>query len=286
MIPKSGDNLVPLTADLHIHSALSPCGGEDMTPKEVLDKLLHLGINIFSITDHNSGLNSAAFEKASKEKGLFFIPGIEVQSSEEVHLLGYFPEVESLDAFNDIVVRPSLIEGVKNDPDKFGHQRKVNSLGKLLMEVDDMLSMPLTLSLNELVDAIHEYEGIAVAAHLDRGFSVIAQLGFIPPDLKIDAVEVKEVGKIDKIKQDYLKDRELNILSSSDSHYLDNLGPPKMRFRFEDPNVKNCLDCIRGVGTGKVSIIGGRSPVANGRRGGSPSPPSQRSTKDWKSLYK
>jgi predicted metal-dependent phosphoesterase TrpH len=286
MISKSGDDLVPLTADLHIHSALSPCGGDDMTPKEVLDKIILLGINIFSVTDHNSSLNSAAFEKASKEKGLLFIPGIEVQSSEEVHLLGYFPDVGSLDAFNDIVVTAGLIKGMKNDPEKFGHQWKVNSLGRPLMEVDDMLSMPLTLSLNELVDAIHEHEGIAVAAHLDRGFSVIAQLGFIPPDLKIDAIEVKEVGKIDKIKQDCLKDRDLNILSSSDSHYLDNLGPPKMRFRLKDPDVKNCLDCIKGVGTGKVSVIGGKSSGAGGRRGGSPSPLGQRSTKDWQSLYK
>ena len=286
MIPRSGDNPVPLTADLHIHSTLSPCGGDDMTPKEVLDKLIHLGINIFSITDHNSSLNSGAFEKASKEKGLLFIPGIELQSSEEVHLLGYFPDVESLDAFNDIVVRPGLIKGMKNDPERFVHQRKVNSLGRFLVEVEEMLSMPLTLSLDELVEDIHDHGGLAVAAHLDRDFSIISQLGFIPPELNIDAVEIKDVSKMDKMKFDFLKGRQLNILSSSDSHHLDDLGPAKMRLRVEKKTLDDCMKCIKGEVAGRVTIKIGKGSGSTRQNATGPSSIGTVSTKDWQSLYK
>jgi len=277
MNPDSVDQ-IPLTADLHIHSALSPCGSEEMLPPLLVKRLAMQNIQVFSITDHNSGANCRAFETVAKEAGLLFIPGIELQSSEEVHLLGYFPDVVSLESFCEEVVNPGLMQGMKNDPEKFGRQMRVNREGKLLAEVEDMLSMPLTHDAARLVYGIHDHGGIAVGAHLDRDFSLVSQLGFIPPDLPIDAVEIKDPVKIERFKKQYLADRPLPVLSSSDSHYLNDLMPPKMRFRIEKKTVGCMLECIKGQGNGRFTLI--ESGFKSTRRH------VPASGDGWKNLYK
>ncbi|MEE9150671.1 MAG: PHP domain-containing protein [Thermoplasmata archaeon] len=254
MNPKTSDRLLPFSGDLHVHSALSPCAENRMTPKEVLKKIISLGIDVFSITDHNSGFNCSAFEVASLERDILFIPAIELQSLEEVHLLGYFPDIQALNTFCSTIVKSGLRPGKKNDPSIFGNQIKIHRSGDVIGEEEDMLSMPLTLSVNELVDRIHDFKGIAVAAHIDRGFSLISQLGYLPPELKIDAVEVGDIKKIDNMRVEFLKDRDLNIISSSDSHYLDMMKPPKMKLWLNKPDVQSCLNCIKGEGPGKITI--------------------------------
>ena len=286
MNPKTSDRLISFSADLHIHSTLSPCAENRMTPEEVLKKIISLGIDVFSITDHNAGFNCAAFGAAAKERGVSFIPGIELQSSEEIHLLGYFPHVQTLTAFCSSIVKHALMQGMKNDPLRFGNQLKINSAGDVEGEVEDMLSMPLSLSVDELVHRVHQFDGIAVAAHLDRGFSVISQLGYIPPELELDAVEIWDTNKIEDIKSTFLKDRDLNITSSSDSHYLDMMKRPKMKLWLNNADVHSCLNCIKGTGPGRITIaqkrkrksqrLGGAGVDRNGSQG----------KKDWKSIYK
>jgi len=273
------NRLTPLSADLHIHSALSPCAEDEMTPDNIVNRLAELDVDIFSITDHNAGFNSKAFEAAACKRNLLFIPGIELQSSEEVHLLGYFADVNMLENFCTDVVRPHLTQGVKNDPERFGRQIKIQVSGALAGEVEAMLSMPLTLTVNELADRINEYGGVPVAAHIDRGFSLIAQLGFIPPDLAISAVEIWDAGKIESVRREHLKGMDLRVLSSSDTHYLHMMKPAKMKFWVKEQNVLACLDCMKGKGAGRITIKEGKSKnkgQANVQEG---------SGKDWKSIY-
>ena len=285
MNTKNPDQLSPFSCDLHIHSALSACAEDKMTPGNVLKKIVSLNIDIFSITDHNSVFNCAAFEKAAKEHNLLFIPGVELQTSEEIHLLGYFPDIAALDNFYSSVVKPSLPKNIKNDPLRFGHQLKINTSGVVVGEEEDMLSMALDKSIDELVEEIHKFEGIAVAAHIDRGFSLISQLGYIPPHLKIDAVEVWDVAKIEDFQSKYLKDCKLNVISSSDSHYLDMMKKPKMKLVLENKDVMSCLNCIKGEGPGRITI----NPKTKKSQqkvqpdfGKAVDEPSR----DWKNLYK
>ena len=283
MISRESNGPMILTGDLHIHSALSPCAEDRMTPPEVLKKLIALGIDIFSITDHNSGSNCSAFAEAAKKHEILFIPGIELQSSEEIHLLGYFRDIGALDEFCSATVRPGLMPGIKNDPSRFGKQLRIDSEGNALGEEESMLGMPLSFSIDELVHGIHEFGGIAVGAHLDRGFSVISQLGFMPPELDLDAVEVRDIKKMDDLRSTFLKDRPLNVLSSSDSHYLNMMIPPKMKFRLDDMNAKSCLECISGGEEGRITIVRKRG----GKRPGKPknSTGEVPSKRDWKTLY-
>lgn len=286
MIGDTSDRLIPFSCDLHIHSALSPCAEENMNPEQVIKKILTLDIDIFSITDHNSCFNCTAFEKFAKENNILFIPGIELQTSEEIHLLGYFPDIISLNNFYSNIVKPGMISNIKNDPDRFGHQIKINEFGRSVGEEETMLSMALNLSIDTLVDGIHSYNGIAVAAHLDRGFSVISQLGFIPPQLKLDAVEIWNVSKIGEIKNNYLLDRNLNIISSSDSHYIDMMKKSKMKLVIEKADVNSCLNCIKGVGPGRITIIQKDKKKFQKNNKSAIRSNVDRSSKDWKSLYK
>lgn len=285
MRSKASGRLIPYYADLHIHSALSPCAENRMTPEEVIKRIKILGIDIFSITDHNSVFNYSAFATVVKEHDVLLIPGIELQTAEEIHLLGYFPSGDRLNEFYSNVVRPGIMPGMKNDPKRFGNQIKIDGSGEIIGEEEAMLTMPLIHSIDELVDSIHRFGGLAVAAHIDRGFSLISQLGFIPPQLKIDAVEIRDINKIDEIKSQYLKDRNLNIISSSDSHYLDMMIIPKMKFWMNDPTIDTILKCLKGEGGGRITIGRGSQSRSRGIRGIKDSSNARAAKNDWKNLY-
>lgn len=281
---KTSDGLAPFTADLHIHSALSGCANDNMIPGKIVERIDELGIRVFSITDHNAGFNCRSFSNAAKTRDILFIPGIELQTSEEIHLLGYFPDIERLEAFCEDIVRPSLMKGIKNKPQIFGNQIKFNSQGKAIGEDDSMLSMPLSQTIDELVSHIHDFNGIAVASHLDRDFSIISHLGFMPEGLELDAVEVKEANKIDDIRSKHLTGMDLNVISSSDCHDIDLLKEAKMTLWLKDLDVKDCLDCIKGDGPGKIRI---KTKASDKKKPRDPVHAENKDTsrKDWKSLY-
>ncbi len=131
--------LHPFYADLHIHSSLSPCAEDDMVPPNVIGILKRLDFKIFSITDHNSCGNVGAFCTAAKAEGLTSIPAAELQTSEEVHLLAYFPSMEEIERFFSEVVEPSRPQ-FSNDASTFGHQLLVDAEGNLIQEEPSMLA--------------------------------------------------------------------------------------------------------------------------------------------------
>ena len=279
------DRLIPFTCDLHIHSALSPCAEDKMIPELIMKKLHNLGIDIFSITDHNSVFNCRAFQTIAKDYDILFIPGIEIQTSEEIHLLAYFPDIQKLNNFYIDTVKLGLNTHI-NQPKRFGNQLIINSSGNIIGKEKYMLSLPLNLSIDELVKSIHNFNGIAVAAHLDRGFSIISQLGLIPPKLELDAVEISNIYEIESIKSKFLNKNNLNIISSSDSHYIHMMKKPKMKLWLNNLNIESCLNCIIGKGPGKITLSY-KSETINKESGKSKFGENKHSSyKDWKNLYK
>ena len=137
---------------------------------------------------------------------------------------------------------------------RFGEQHRVNAKDEMVGEIDSMLAMPLSLDMDSLVAEIQNRDGAAVAAHIDRGFSIIAQLGFIPPDTTLDAVEVRDVSKIPGFLSQIPERLKARVLSSSDAHYLDMMKPPKMKLWLEELTVAGCLACLKGDGPGKLSV--------------------------------
>lgn len=207
-------------ADLHIHTCLSPCGELEMSPRAIAEKASQKSIDILGICDHNSAENVPALKEAAEPFKIHVLAGIEVTSREEVHILGLFDDLEAVFRVQDVVYENLPGE---NDAEAFGLQVVVNSTGEVLHINEKLLLGASTLSLERVVELIHSLNGLAIASHIDReGFSLVGQLGFIPEDLPLDAVEVSPRTSIDEVKAKFSP--RLPITASSDAHRLEEIG--------------------------------------------------------------
>ncbi|MDF2533477.1 MAG: hypothetical protein K0Q65_3058 [Clostridia bacterium] len=205
--------------DLHLHTALSPCGDADMTPNNIVNMALLKGLDMIAITDHNSCANVEAVIDAGRNKGLMVIPGIEVQSKEEVHLICLFKKLEKALAFGDLIY--ASLPNIPNNEELFGRQLIMDALDHITGQVEKLLLSSSSYSINEIFELVNKHEGICIPAHVDRpGYSIISNLGFIPPDLKVDIVEFSKKATLEAVfnKMPFLKSYKHVV--SSDAHYL------------------------------------------------------------------
>ena len=229
--------------DLHIHTVLSPCTEiSDMTPKAIVRIALDRGLDMIAICDHNSARNTAATRRAAKGTKLVVVPGMEITSSEEVHIVGLFPSDELAAAAQEEVY--ARLFG-QNDEEAFGYQVVANEFD----EVDDLdqrlLIGATTLSAEKVADLIHNSQGLAVAAHVDRGgFGIFSQLGFIPGTLRLDALEVSKRSSFDSVRAKYPQTREYVLIKSSDAHYPDDIGAAYTVARLAEPTFEELAKAL------------------------------------------
>jgi PHP family Zn ribbon phosphoesterase len=225
-----------IAADLHVHSALSPCADDSMTPRDIVIAAIAADLDLIAICDHNSAENTAAVQEAAQDyAGDLFgvIAGMEITTAEEAHLLGLFPDAETaLCASREVAANlPPLIPSIRG----YGRQCIMNAAGDVLRESTTMLSWACTLTLNQAVEMIHRYEGIAIAAHIDRpSFSITSQLGFIPEDVVLDALEISAAGMKQQRDKDFAE-KHLPLITASDAHFLDNIGEARILLHMEAP---------------------------------------------------
>ena len=206
--------------DLHIHSALSPCGDEDMTPNNIVNMARLKGLDIIAVTDHNTCGNVRAVMEVAGDD-LMILPGIEIESSEEVHILGYFPTIEAAEKMEELIRRNST--RVKNRPEIFGKQLYMNAEDEVIGEEEELLVMASGLTSKEIFYLVRELGGVPVPAHIDRSsYSMVSNLGFLPPELSVSTVEITNTNRVEWEK-DY---PEMMILTSSDAHYLGDIAEP------------------------------------------------------------
>lgn len=238
-------------ADLHIHSCLSPCASEEMIPPNVINMAKLLGISIISVCDHNCAKNVEAFIKASG-KEILVIPGMEVQTMEEVHVLCYFKDINSMRIFENFIYRG--LPDIKNIPELFGNQYVVDEKGDTVGIEERMLSLSVKYSINEIFRKVKDLGGLFVPAHIDRkSYSIISNLGFIPEDIYPDALEVSKRT----LKERNLMDVPMDIIKiySSDAHNLLGLAfPPNTFFIMKDLTIDEFFKCIKGEGGRRVVI--------------------------------
>lgn len=207
-------------ADLHVHTCLSPCGDLEMSPHKIANQAKIKELDILGICDHNSAENTPALMKAAEKFDIRVLPGMEVTSQEEVHILALFDKVEPALALQDIIY--AHLPG-ENDERAFGMQVIVNHRGDVLGFNKRLLIGASTLTLEEVVATIHSLNGLAVASHIDReGFSLIGQLGFIPDHLELDALEISPRMSFSEAQAKFAP--HLPVISSSDAHFLNEIG--------------------------------------------------------------
>ena len=227
-----------LFTDLHMHSCLSPCGSDDMTPANLCGMAALKGLNMIALTDHNTGLNLPAAKACCDAYGLTLIPGMEITTREEVHLLGYFPDVDTAVAFGQEVT--AHLPKKKNKPSLFGNQLIMNEDDEVIQELDALLIGATDLTLAQWVQRIREAGGVAVPAHINRGSNgLLVNLGFMPEELNFTAVEVwrglpcphtPQAGKV--------------VLNSSDAHYLGDILEAEVSIQLPENSVRAFLDYL------------------------------------------
>lgn len=230
-------------ADLHIHTCLSPCADLEMSPRNIVSEAKRKGLQVIGICDHNSAENVPAVEKNAVREGITVIGGMEVTSKEEVHILALFGDAESLFSLQEIV--HENLHGT-NDEKLYGEQVIVNEEEEILGFSDKLLIGATDISIERLVDLIHERGGLAIAAHVDReGFGIIGQLGFIPEGLPLDALELADPARRDCIPAGI----RLPLITSSDAHKLEDVGRRSTTFLMNAASaaeIRRCLSSAEG----------------------------------------
>jgi PHP family Zn ribbon phosphoesterase len=224
-------------SDLHCHTCLSPCADLDMSPARIVQAAVAAGLDIIAITDHNSGKNARAVTQAAVDLPLAVIPGMEVQSREEVHLLCLFESLEALDQWDAFIYR--YLPEVPNDPAIFGDQPIVDKEGYVQGFEERLLISSLDISLEEIVRDVGDRGGICIPAHVDReAYSIIHHLGYIPPGLPIAAVEVTGGLQVEAPKR-------YEVVAASDAHELKAIGQRRTLFLLEAPTLKEIRQGLR-----------------------------------------
>jgi len=222
------------TADLHIHTCLSPCADIEMSPLAIVNKASENGLDIIAITDHNSAENVVAAQNASKKKDITVLAGMEITSSEETHILAFFDDVVSVLKLQDIIYS-NLLPG-ENDNKRFGEQVVVNEKDEILGFNKKLLIGATLMSSGKIVDTIHSLGGLSVASHIDKEvFSIISQLGFIPKDIGFDALEISPNTDRKKAEESFQPYKSFTWISSSDAHYLNDICRRRTNFLMEKP---------------------------------------------------
>jgi hypothetical protein len=230
-------------ADLHVHTVLSPCAEVEMIPPLIVQKALELNINLIAITDHNATGNINAVMEAAQGTDLTVLPGMELQTREEVHLLCLFDTLEQAETWQKVV--DSILPRLSNNSDFFGEQYIVDASGEFIRREERLLIVSAEIGLDEAAEQVHALGGFAIPAHVDRkAFSLIANLGFVPPGF--EALEISRHLKPTEAAVRYPQIRGYPLIQSGDVHRLDEfLGV--CEFHIEAPTLSEIRKALKGT---------------------------------------
>lgn len=208
--------------DLHVHSCLSPCGDDDMTPYSIAGMAKLNGLDMVALTDHNSCGNCATFFEACAHYGIIPVPGMELTTAEDIHLLCLFPTLDQALEFDQAVGAQRI--RVKNRPQVFGNQLLIGLEDAVVGQEPDLLINATALTIAQGTALARDFGGVAYPAHIDRESNgIIAVLGDFPQEPQFAAVEYNDSGNVARYTADYgLGDRR--VVVSSDAHQLWNLS--------------------------------------------------------------
>ncbi|MFA6449352.1 MAG: PHP domain-containing protein [bacterium] len=237
--------LTKFFADLHVHTALSPCADSSCTPPNIVSAALERGLRIIAVTDHNSAENVEAMSRCGMRRGLTVIPGMELTTQEEVHVVCLLGGVESALELQDAIYK--LLPDEQNSPDLFGPQTIVDEDGNAIGECGRLLLGAARISLEDAVRLVHGLNGLAIAAHVDRpSYSVIANLGMVPEDAELDALEISAALTREPAISKFPGIERFPIVTGSDAHSPDRIGEAPTLFLLKSAELGEMRMALRG----------------------------------------
>ncbi len=205
--------------DFHIHSCLSPCADDDMTPNNIAGMGTICGLQIMALTDHNTTKNCPAFFEAAKRQGIIPVAGMELTTAEDIHMVCLFETLEQAMAFDEAVSKRRLL--VENKVEIFGKQMIMNGDDEVIGVDDWFLPMATTLSLEEGAALCVAHGGVCWPAHIDRPANgILETLGVFPDDPPFGIAELHDFNKKETLCEKHGNLKDLLFVSGSDAHYL------------------------------------------------------------------
>ncbi len=231
--------------DLHLHSCLSPCGDNDMSPYNLVNMAKLLGYDIIALTDHNSAENCESAVKIGKEIGLTVVPGMELCTSEEIHNVCLFPTVDKAMEFSKFI--KTTMPPIKNKEEIFGEQLIMDTGDGIIGKEEILLTLASCVSIDELPELINEYGGVCYPAHIDReSYSVISALGNFPESLNVNAFELTPNADEEHWRKNFPNLEGKILIRSSDAHYLQNMREAEFTVELKENSAKALIEYLKG----------------------------------------
>lgn len=208
-----------IAADLHIHSALSPCASLEMSPAAIVARAREAGLDLIAVTDHNSVENAFTAAELGEKAGVRVLFGMEAQTREDVHILCYFEDRVQAERFNGRIY--SLLPDVPNNPEYFGDQVVVDGDDNIVRHEQRLLLNALDISVPDLVELVRRHGGLAVPAHVEAPpYGLLVSLGMVPAELEGSPLEISCDSPRERVLRDFPALRRHPLLRNSDAHLL------------------------------------------------------------------
>lgn len=238
--------MLSLSYDLHIHSCLSPCGDDDMTPANITAMSALIGLDVIAVTDHNSCKNCPAVMEAAEQCGITAIPGMELCTSEEVHVLCLFETLEDAMNFDAYVEKKLMV--MPNKEDIFGHQYIFDTHDTCIGSYPNLLINATSVSFDDVYELTAKYHGIMIPAHIDKSStSLLSNLGFIPPGSRFTCAELKNSGELEALKNSHPYLNQCRIITNSDAHDLGHIQEADHRIHCASRSIKDILKSLTSL---------------------------------------
>ncbi|MBC7960686.1 MAG: PHP domain-containing protein [Vallitaleaceae bacterium] len=232
-----------LTYDFHIHTALSPCGENSMTPNNIVHMALLCGLDVIAITDHNTCENVGAVLEVAKDTELLVLPGIEVETREEIHVICLFSSLETVLELQNVIYQK--LPPLKNKVKIFGEQLVLNAEDEEVGHLERLLTFATDFSIDDLCKWVLERGGAFIPAHIDRpSYSVLSNLGIIPDYLGIRTLEISRHAEYEIYANKY---NEYQVVQSSDAHELGYIGICNRQIESKEKSVQSIIDALNKV---------------------------------------
>lgn len=214
-----------------------------MIPPLIVQEAVDLGIQLIAITDHNATGNIAAVMKAAEGKKLTVLPGMELQTIEEVHCLCLFDTLEQAQALQSHI--DPLLPNIPNQPEHFGEQFYVDETGDFLAREDRLLITSAQLSFDDAFELVNSLHGLFIPAHVNRkAFGLLANLGLVPPHLPIEALELSRHLSVRQAREQYKQLANYPLIQSGDVHMLDSFLGVNL-FNIETPTIAEIRQALK-----------------------------------------
>ncbi len=233
--------------DFHIHSGLSPCGDNDMSPNNIVNMALLNELDFIAITDHNTVLNAEVILEIAKATDLVVIPGMELETAEEVHSVCLFPSLDAAKEFNSYV--EARLPKIKNRVDIYGKQLIFDVEDEITAEYEFLLLTATTIELSEAIEKVESLGGVLIPAHLDRdSYSLISSFGLIPEDLALNTIEISKAIEPVEFFKKFARSipKNYSYIRNSDAHYLSDINEKINYFELDHkPTINEIIQMLR-----------------------------------------